>query len=192
MEAAGRSGVHLHRRLFAVSSAGWRGDVDADAGIPVSGGRGARHHAVVEVALAEWGVLDPRGRDHHADFGRLDLRALAVELGVGDWDAGWDQHDHQRRDEDHAVARGAEGGGQFGVGRFAIKTEAAAEAAAFAFVEVDVPTPTGISNGAFSFWPLSFSQPSLQASLLFSRLSSWLVFSWRLSSPVSSFWPLFS
>jgi hypothetical protein len=52
---------------------------------------------------------------HHSDPGDYDLEDMAIEHGMGDRNAGWDQHAFQRRDAIDALFGGAPSGGQTGL-----------------------------------------------------------------------------
>ena len=52
---------------------------------------------------------------HHSDPGDYDLEDMAIEHGMGDRHAGWDQHAFQRRDAIDALFGGAPSGGQTGL-----------------------------------------------------------------------------
>ena len=111
LETAGRARICLLWCVPDCASSTGCGVTHTSTGIALSGRGHLEHRFVFRDTLIARIQLGFDRRGHHSVIGADDLLAMAVEFGLGDRNAGWREHDHQRRYAGDAILGGSQGNG---------------------------------------------------------------------------------
>src|SRR5215469_8128293 len=103
LETSGGASLHFLRWIPDFPPSPWRGDAHLGLGLTVSGGRDIRYRPILQGAIDDASYLDSARRYRHPAARIADLRALAVQFGMGNWNTGRREPDLQRRNARHGL-----------------------------------------------------------------------------------------